>query len=247
MDFLTSWWMYLLGAIVILFVLSQSVFFLVKSSKRATELGIEKKDITKTITSSMVFSIAPSIAILLGLLTLSKSLGVVIPWIRLSVLGAVTYELPAAINVVEGVFQGRIGTMITDPKILITVLWVMTLGCIPPLVIIPLFLKKIQSGVVGIYKKDNKWGEIFMNALFLGMISAFFGYVVAPRTDEATNTSYVSVLAILTLLTSAAIMVVCGLFVKKYKQEWLKNYAIPFSMIGSMLLAIVYTALLGVR
>jgi hypothetical protein len=246
MDFLTSWWMYLMGFLVMGFVLAQSVFFLVKASRRAVELQIEKKDIRKTITSSMVFSIAPSIAILVGLLTLYKSLGVIIPWIRLSVLGAVTYELPAATNVIEGVFQGTIGVLVTNPQVFVTVIWVMTLGCIPPLIIIPLFLKKIQSGVIQIHKKDSRWGEIFMDAMFIGMISAFIGYVVAPRLDSATSTTYISFLAILTLLSSSLIMGVCGVIITKYKQEWLKSYAIPISMIGSMILAILY-AFVGVR
>ncbi|HOI47528.1 MAG TPA: DUF5058 family protein [Bacilli bacterium] len=246
MEFLTSWWMYLMGFLVMGFVLAQSVFFLVKASKRALELGFSKEQIRKTVTSSMIFSIAPSIAILVGLLTLYKSLGVIIPWIRLSVLGAVTYELPAATNVIEGVFQGTIGVLVTDPKVFVTVIWVMTLGCIPPLIIIPLFLKKIQSGVIRIQKQDSKWGEIFMDAMFIGMISAFVGYVVAPKVDATTNTSYISMLAILTLLASASVMAVCGVIITKYKQEWLKSYAIPISMISSMILAIVF-ALMGVK
>ena len=194
----------------------------------------------------MVFSIAPSVAILLGLVTLAKSMGIIIPWIRLSVLGAVTYELPAAVNVVSGVFGLSMGDAISSHQVIVTVLWVMTFGIIPPLIIIPLFLKKIQSGVINIHEKDKKWGEYFMTAMFLGMISAFLGYVLAPRVSPGIEGYYISITAILTLITSALIMVICGLFVNKFKQDWLKSYAIPFSMIGSMLMAILYT-FLGVR
>lgn len=246
MEFLTSWWMYALAGFVMAFVISQSVFFLAKASARARELGISQKDINKTITSSMIFSIAPSVAILLGLVTLAKSLGIIIPWIRLSVLGAVTYELPAAVNVVSGVFGLSMGDTVSSHQVIVTVLWVMTLGIIPPLIIIPLFLKKIQSGVLSIHQRDKEWGEHFMNAMFLGMISAFLGYVLAPRISPLVEGYYISITAILTLITSALIMVICGIFVNKYKQEWLKSYAIPFAMIGSMLMAIFYT-FLGVR
>ena len=114
------------------------------------------------------------------------------------------------------------------------------------MIIIPLFLKRIQSRVKTIRRKDLAWGDIFMNAMFLGMISAFLGYVVAPRIDEMTGESYVSILAILTLLSSALIMAVIGILVTKFKQEWLKNYAISVSMLGSMALAILY-AFMGVR
>ena len=246
MGFLDSAWMIGLAIVVVLFVLAQSLFFLIKAIQRAKTLGINGAEIKRVMVSTMIFSIAPSVAILLGLLALSKVLGVVIPWIRLSVLGAVTYELPATINVVEGVFGQSIGQRITDPSVFVTVVWVMTLGVLPPMIIIPLFLKRIQGRVKNIRKADQRWGDIFMNAMFLGMISAFLGYVIAPRTDDITGESYISLLAILTLLTSAFIMIVIGVVITKYKKDWLKNYAVSFSMLGAMALAILY-AMLGVR
>ncbi len=246
MEFLNSWWMIALALVVVFFVLSQSLFFLLKAIKRAKTLGIESNEVKRTIVSTMIFSIAPSIAILLGLLTLSKVLGVIIPWVRLSVLGAVTYELPATINVVEGVFSQSIGARITDPSIFVTVVWVMTLGVLPPMIIIPLFLKRIQGRVKKLRHKDQRWGDMFMNAMFLGMISAFLGYVVAPRTDDVTGETYISILAILTLITSALLMVLFGVLITKFKKEWLKNYAVSISMLTAMALAILYAAL-GVR
>ena len=42
--------------------------------------------------SSAVFTIAPAVAILLGVITLSKALGLPLPWLRLSVVGALTYD-----------------------------------------------------------------------------------------------------------------------------------------------------------
>jgi len=64
---------------------------------------------------------------------------------RLGTLGAVTYELPAAINVINGVYGMNIGDVLT-PEMVITALWVMTFGCIPPLLIIPLFFRKCVVG-----------------------------------------------------------------------------------------------------
>lgn len=246
MDFLTAWWMFLLGGLVVVFVLSQSMFFLRKALIRARELGMERHKLLKVIGGSMVFSIAPSVAILLGLLALSKTLGIVIPWIRLSVLGAVTYELPATINVVEDVFDSSVSQLINDPQIFVTVVWVMTFGVLPPLIIIPLFLKRIQGRVRKIQSRSQVWGDMFMNAMFIGMISAFLGYVVAPRVLEEGTEPRVSLLAILVFISSAMIMAICGVLITKYRQNWLKNYAIPFSMLGSMGLAIVYH-FLGVR
>ena len=88
--------LYLLSGLVVVFILAQSVHFLVKAARQARKLNIASGVIRKTILSSMLFSVAPAVSILVGVITLSKFLGLPFPWYRLSVLGAVTYELPAA-------------------------------------------------------------------------------------------------------------------------------------------------------
>ena len=154
MDFLNSWWLYLIIGIVFAYVLLQSTVFLLKARKRAKSLGFTSQQINKTMTSSMVLSLAPSFAILIGLVALSKVFGPMIAGMRLGTLGAVTYELPAAINVISGVFNMEIGDVLTS-EMVITALWVMTFGCIPPLLIIPLFFKKMRVGMENIKKKDS--------------------------------------------------------------------------------------------
>ena len=232
MDFKNSGFMYLLGVLVGMFVIAQSVYFLVKAVRRSRELGIAGNVVKRTIASSAVFAILPSVSILLGLITLANTLGLPLPWIRLSVLGAVTYELPAA-TVALNALGESISAPVSGPLAFNTVAWVMTLGCITPLIIIPLFLKKIQGGVHSLRQKDSHWGDLFLTAMFLGMISAFLGMGISD-----------GLLSILTLLTSAAIMAVCGVFVKVKKVKWLENFALPISMLGAMALSILYANLL---
>lgn len=232
MDFKNSGFMYLLGVLVGLFVIAQSVYFLVKAVRRSRELGIAGNVVKRTIASSAVFAILPSVSILLGLITLANTLGLPLPWIRLSVLGAVTYELPAA-TVALNALGESISAPVSGPLAFNTVAWVMTLGCITPLIIIPLFLKKIQGGVHSLRQKDSHWGDLFLTAMFLGMISAFLGMGISD-----------GLLSILTLLTSAAIMAVCGVLVKVKKVKWLENFALPISMLGAMTLSILYANLL---
>lgn len=232
MDFKNSGFMYLLGVLVGLFVIAQSVYFLVKAVRHSRELGIAGNVVKRTIASSAVFAILPSVSILLGLITLANTLGLPLPWIRLSVLGAVTYELPAA-TVALNALGESISAPVSGPLAFNTVAWVMTLGCITPLIIIPLFLKKIQGGVHSLRQKDSHWGDLFLTAMFLGMISAFLGMGISD-----------GLLSILTLLTSAAIMAVCGVFVKVKKVKWLENFALPISMLGAMALSILYANLL---
>ncbi len=231
-DFKNGALMFALGSFAAVFVIAQSVFFLVKAVKQGHALGMDGKVMKKAAFSSAIFTITPSISILLGLVTLSKALGVALPWIRLSVIGAVTYELPAA-EAAANAFGLSISGSVTDPKIFSAIIWVMTTGCITPLIIIPLFLKKLRGGLNKMKSRDEKWGDIFMTALFLGMISAFLGMGISG-----------GLLSVLTLLSSAIIMIGCGAIIKKCGAEWLRNYALPFSMIGAMALAILFDAAL---
>lgn len=235
--------LYVLVGVIIAFVLGQSVYFLIKALKRAKELGIDKSTIKKTISSSAVFTIAPAIAVLVGVVALSKSLGVALPWLRLSVIGSITYETVAAGNALEAAGMSA-GTTITDPSIFITIAWVMTIGISAGLVFVPFLTKGIQSGLTKMGLKDKKWGEIFNNAMFLGMISAFLGYVFCD-VGKVFSGDTSGLIPVCVMITSAIVMAICGSLSIKLKIRFLTDYALPLSLIIGMASAIPYTAWLG--
>ncbi len=230
-------WVYLLVGLIFVYILAQSSFFLVKAYRQAKKLGFSHLELRKTITSSVVFSIAPSMAILIGLVTLSKIFGPMIAGMRLGTLGAVTYELPTAVLVLSR-FGFSPGDLLSK-EVIVTALWVMTFGCIPPLLIIPLFYKKMSGKLQAIKKKDSGWSKIMMDALFIGMISAFVGFILAKKVPEVGD-PYFSWLSVMVFLTSAFLIILFGLMIQRFKMEWLRNYALPLSMIFSMIMAIVY-------
>ncbi len=232
----------LVGAIIAL-VMAQSVFFLVRAIKRAKELGIGKDIVRKTISSSAIFTIAPAVAVLVGVVALSKSLGVALPWLRLSVIGSITYETVAAGNALEAAGSSA-GATVTDPAIFITIAWVMTVGIAAGLILVPFVTKKLQSGMNKIGMKDKKWGEIFNNAMFLGMISAFLGYVFCD-VGLIIKGDTSGLIPVCVMAVSAVVMAICGLLATKLKIRWLTDYALPMSLIVGMASAIPFTALLG--
>ena len=232
----------IVGAIIAL-VLAQSFFFLARAIKRAGQLGISKSIIKKTISSAAVFTVAPAIAILVGVVALSKSLGIALPWLRLSVIGSITYETVAAGNALEAAGMNA-GTTITDASIFITIAWVMTVGIAAGLIFVPFVTKKIQNGLLQIGMKDKKWGEIFNNAMFLGMISAFLGYVFCD-VGLVFNGDLSGLIPVCVMATSAVVMAICGIIATKAKIRWLTDYALPMSLIAGMASAIPFTALLG--
>ena len=232
----------IVGAVIAL-VLAQSVFFLVRAMKRAKALGISSSTVKKTISSAALFTIAPAIAVLVGVVALSKSLGIALPWLRLSVIGSITYETVAAGNALEAAGQSA-GTTIVDPSIFISVAWVMTIGIAAGLVLVPFVTKKLQSGLSQIGMKDKKWGEIFNNAMFLGMISAFLGYVFCD-VGLLVKGDTSGLIPVCVMAVSAVVMAICGLIATKAKIRWLTDYALPMSLVVGMASAIPFTSLLG--
>lgn len=235
--------LYILVGVIIAVVLAQSVYFLVRAVKRAKRLGISTATVKKTISSAAIFTVAPAISILVCVLALSKSLGVALPWLRLSVIGSMSYETVASQNVLKAAGVAD-GTVITDPSIFLSVVWVMTLSIAAGLVLVPFMTKGIQNGMTKMGMKDKKWGEIFNNAMFLGMISAFLGFVFCDVLD-VTKGDTSCLIPVCVMVSSAIIMAVCGLLATKLKIRWLTDYALPMSLVGGMALAIPFTNWLG--
>ena len=232
-----SGFLYLIVAVVIAFVVAESVYFLRKAWKQAKKIGISGEVLKKTVISSAVFTVAPAVAILLGVIALSKALGLPLPWLRLSVIGALTYETTAAATAASA--QGyTLSNLITNPQVYTAIAWVMTIGIMLSPLTVTLFGKKIESGVLNIRNKDEKWGEIFMSALFLGMISAFLGVVFAT-----VNKGLVGWIPVFVMLASALLMMICGLIRKLAKAKWIEDYALPISLLGGMALSIPITTL----
>ena len=231
----------IVGAIIAV-VLAQSAFFLARAIKRAKELGLGEH-IKKTVISAAIFTIAPAVAVLIGVVALSKSLGIPLPWLRLSVIGSITYETVAAGNALEAANMSA-GTTVSDPSIYITIAWVMTVGIAAGLILVPFVTKKLQSGLAKVGMKDKKLGEIFSNAMFLGMISAFLGYVFCD-VGLVVKGDLSGLIPVCVMVTSAIVMAICGTIATKCKIRWLTDYALPMSLIAGMASAIPFTMLLG--
>ena len=112
--------LFLIAGAVILLVLAQSVFFLVRALRRARELGMDKQKLRKIMVSVSIFTIAPAVSILVGVLALAKKLGVALPWLRLSIIGSLSYETIAAETTLK-----QLGDTL-DASGFVTVLFVMT-------------------------------------------------------------------------------------------------------------------------
>ena len=103
LDLLNSTPLYLICGAIILFVVAFSVIFLVRAYRMGIAMGMDKIILKRTITSSVTFSVLPSVSILLGVIALSGTLGIPLPWLRLSVVGALHYETSVADIAARGI------------------------------------------------------------------------------------------------------------------------------------------------
>ena len=241
--------LFVLAAILVAAVLAQSIYFLAKALKRAKALGMDQKKIGKTIRTAAVFTIAPAVSIVISVITLAKDLGLPLPWLRLSVVGSLSYEAIAASNAVSamGLKLGEISQLTAQQYV--NILLVMTISILVGIWLVPVIGKKLLGGMSSLGKRDAKWADIFQNAMFIGMISAFVGFVFcdisrlwAPVEGFSATSGLIPVAV---MAVSAVIMLLCGLVMKVFKWRWVNDYALPISLIGGMAAAIPITAWLG--
>ena len=240
--------LYILVAILVAVVLGQSVYFLVKALRRSKQIGMDQNKIKKTIQTAAVFTIAPAVSIVISVITLSKSLGLPLPWLRLSVVGSLSYEAIAASNAVSamGLTLGKIESLTAQQFVNITL--VMTISILLGIWLVPAIGKKLLSGMSSLENRDKKWAEVFQNAMVIGMIAAFLGFVFCDFSrlwipGDYSPTS--GLIPVCVLVVAALVMVICGLLMKKPKFAWLGDYALPISLILGMASAIPITAWLG--
>ncbi|NLT14509.1 MAG: DUF5058 family protein [Clostridiales bacterium] len=236
--------LFILSGVVVVAVLAQSLFFLVKAWKRGREIGMDKDKLKKTAVTAAIFTIAPAVAIVIGVITLSKDLGVPLPWLRLSVVGSLSYETIAATNAENamGLTFGSVASLTASQYV--TIATVMTVSIMVGIWLVPLVSKKVLGGMINLEKRDKKWSEIFSAAMFIGMIAAFLGFIFSDVSDVFIG-STAGLIPVCVMVVSALVMCLAGLAVKRFKNHWISDYALPASLVLGMASAIPITGWLG--
>ena len=266
--------LFVLVGVIIAAVLGQSIYFLLKSIKRAKATNMDMTKIKNTIKTAAIFTIAPAVAIVITVVSLSQSLGIALPWLRLSVVGSLSYEAIAAQNASAGmgITLGSLSKVDITATQFVTIAIVMTISIMVGIWLVPVIAKKYQNGLVSFENKDKKWSDILQNSLFIGMISAFVGFVFCNvsrlwsesarfvditekiKVDGEIVTNKIGyyeysvasgLVPVIVMVVSALAMCVCGILINKLKWKWLNDYALPLCMIVGMIVAIPVTAWLG--
>lgn len=238
--------MYLITGAIVLFVAGLCVVFMIRAWKAGQAIGMDKKQLKKTITASATFSVLPSTAILLGVIALSGTLGIPLPWLRLSVVGALHYEASVADLAARGAGMNGLNANELTLEAFTSIAFVMTVGIIWGMALMLTLGKSYCNRITRSNKKaagGRSFADVAMVAMFVGLISAYLGSYIAQMVQVKGGTLVFTgnVLPLVTAGFSALAMAGMNYLVVKKKQGWVEN----FSIAGSMLIGMTAAVLCG--
>ncbi len=238
--------LYLICGGIILFVAAVCVVFLVRAYRAGVAIGMDKGKLKRTVTSSVTFSILPSVGILLGVIALSGSLGTPWPWLRLSVIGALHYETQVAQAAAEQVGIGSLNASAMTPEAFATIALLMSV-CIMWGMVLSFFFNRSYLKKLG--GKDSEapsegkkpgFGDAAMVAMFVGLVSAYIGSYIGGFISGNGLFSFSGDLTPIIVALVSALVMACFLYLSEKKQMvWLESFSIACSMLIGMLAAVV--------
>ena len=210
-----------------------SVVYLLKARKRALEMGITNQEIKDIIKSSLIFSVVPSLSIVIGLVALAASLGTVWAWWRLSVIGSLSFETQIASSLAPTLgfatttelMEGATGEQFGVVMIL------MSVGMLAGFAILLPFGKKLMTSVDK-SKGGNGWSNVLSGCFMLTLLAVYVPLLLICDTIQA-----------LVMVTGLIVAVILGIFAKKPGLGWLNNFIMAGSMIVAMVSALLWTSI----
>ncbi len=235
--------MYILYGIVLAFVVSLSLYYMLTALKRAKQLGIASDKIKKVITTSATFSILPGLGIALGVVTLIGTLGIAFPAIRLSVVGSLQYETQMADAVATGLTKDSMAALIArgmTAQDFATMAMIMTIAIMSGGVEVLFFYRlyqpkigKLMGKTTSVAKKGGvNIGDLVFQVSFIGMVIGYLAMSIATITGGVKFIdNWYNFIAV---IVAMACMYVCDVLINKANWKWLDSFSTPLSMLIAM-------------
>lgn len=232
-DIISSPLLLALVIIGLLYIVGFSLVYLKKAYTHCLELGISKEELKTVIKSSVVFSIVPSLSIVIGLFALISVLGVVWSWWRLSVIGSLSYE-----SLISSSIASTLG-FTTNAEMLDSatgrqfgvVMILMSIGMLSGFFILLPLGKKLSMSVDK-SEGGNGWKHVLSGTFMLCLFAVYIPVLLIGDTVQAS-----------VMLTGLVIAVVLGILAKKPSLRWLNDFIMALSMIGGMISSIFWCKL----
>ena len=221
-----SWPLWILCAILVVWVVIQAYLFTRLCFKEARRIGYPRENLGKAIRSGMVTAIGPGIAGVVVMISMMAVIGGPITWQRLSIIGAAQTELTAATIAAEamGSELGAPTFTVTTLALCFLVMAVNGCGWLAMTAIATPSMEKVRHKLAG---GDTAWLGLLSAGATIGLFANFAGQ---------------------RLITGRGPMVAVlgGFFVQLFidkliapKHEWIKGYAIAIALVAGIILAYI--------
>ena len=215
------------------YITAFSVVYLLKARKRALEMGITQEEINNIIKSSLIFSIVPSLSIVIGLVALAASLGTIWAWWRLSVIGSLSYETQIASTLASALSYTSTADMMANAsgREFGVVMILMSVGMLSGFLILIPFGKKLMTSVDKT-KGGNGWSNVLSGCFMLTLLAVYVPILLIGDTYQA-----------LVMITGLIVALVLGAASKKPGLAWLNNFIMAGSMVAGMVSSLLWTSI----
>jgi hypothetical protein len=230
-DIINSPLLLVLVIIGLIYIVGFSVVYLKKAYSHCIELGITKETLKKVIKSSVVFSIVPSLSIVVGLFALITVLGTVWSWWRLSVIGSLSFETLISKSVAAAIgFESTTDMLESASGSQFGVVMIlMSIGMLSGFFILLPFGKKLSSSVS---KSENSssWKYVLSGTFMLCLFAVYIPVLLFGDFVEAA-----------VMITGLIVAILLGIIAAKVpKLRWVSDFIMAFSMIVGMVSAIFW-------
>lgn len=219
----------LLLALVIgglLYISAFSLVYLKKAYDHCLELGITRKELSNVIKSSLIFSVVPSLSIVVGLFVLIAVLGSVWAWWRLSVIGSLSYETMISSSIAQVLGYASSAEMLESAtgRQFGVVMILMPLG------------KKLCKSVDRSAAENggSTWKNVLSGVFMLVMFSVYIPILLFTDNVQAA-----------VMITGLVIAIGVGVLAKRPGLAWLNNFVMAFSMLGGLISSLAWVRIFG--
>ena len=236
--------MYLICGGVIAVVALICVVFMIRAYRAGLAIGMDATKMRRVIISSTTFTILPAVGILLGVIALSGALGTPLPWLRLSVIGALHYETQVAQGAAESVGLSGLNAAEMTATAFSTIALVMS-ACIMGGILMSIFFTKRYTKRLGSSGSKSGgvaggFGDKAMTAMFIGLVSAYVGNYVGQLVSGEGLFTFAGSWTPIAVMAVAAIAMAVFLYLAEKKQAaWVENFSIAGSMLCGMIAAVL--------
>lgn len=209
----------LLLALVIgglLYISAFSLVYLKKAYDHCLELGITRKELSNVIKSSLIFSVVPSLPIVVGLFVLIAVLGSVWAWWRLSVIGSLSYETMISSSIAQVLGYASSAEMLESAtgRQFGVVMILMSVGMLSGFLILLPLGKKLCKSVdrSAAESGGSTWKNVLSGVFMLVMFSVYIPILLFTDNVQAA-----------VMLTGLVIAIGVGVLAKRPGLAWLNN------------------------